>query len=894
MSYNEGGVIAEVDMIVFTSVPQDIVERLQLIRRPFHAEAKSGYRNLSAIGGLDRYVQRHASKLLQETEDGTVRRVLQRLIVTFRDYALLSPQERRSRLIQADRLIRRLENWFKGKGIPAPPPKALSSPERLSQPASPSGRLSVTFTSPRPEEGEIRPEAISSMEESTLGEPLPSLPPPLKQVERPVFMPKVPPERRSLKDKVQYVRGVGPARARLLARMGIETVYDLLTHFPRRYEDRAHLKRLANLQHGEKATVRIMVMAKGATQELRQGLTVTKVPVTDGQFVAFLAWFNQPFREEQFKKGEILYVHGRVRRPRPSKIEIQNPEVERESEDPLQAARIVPIYLLTEGLQPVRMREIMRATLEDYAFLFPDIVPSRVREHYNLMPVKEALWQVHFPEDMNKLREARRRLVFEEFLVQQLSVALCRREVKQSPGVSFKVGGSFWEKFRKIVPFELTNAQKRVIEEILGDMASEKPMNRLLQGDVGSGKTVVAVAAMLVAVENGYQAAIMAPTEVLAEQHYFVIGEMMGKAGVNTALLIGSLTQSERERERARIATRLAQVVVGTHALIQEGVEFSNLGLVVIDEQHRFGVIQRASLRQKGINPDVLVMTATPIPRTMALTVYGDLDVSILDEMPPGRKPVITYWFSARRRKEAYDFVRREVEKGHQAYVVCPVIEESKAEDVTRAVEWAEYLQKEVFPEFKVGLLHGRLPTKEKEAIMWAFRKGEIQVLVTTTVIEVGVDVPNATVILIENAERFGLAQLHQLRGRVLRSAEQAYCIAVTQGPSPKAAEELPESELDDATLRIKAFSETTNGFEIAEADLRLRGPGELYGTRQHGLTEFKIADLLRDIDILQQAREVAFEIVERDSKLLLPEHRPLRRMVFEQYGDRLALVRVG
>ncbi|HIE09189.1 MAG TPA: ATP-dependent DNA helicase RecG, partial [Armatimonadetes bacterium] len=527
--------------------------------------------------------------------------------------------------------------------------------------------------------------------------PLPELPPPPKPAEKPPPRPKLPPERRSLKDKVQYVRGVGPARARLLARMGIETVEDLLTHFPRRYEDRAHLKRLADLQHGEKATVRVMVMAKGATQELRPGLSVTRVPVTDGQFTAFLTWFNQPFREDQFKKGEILYAHGRVRRPRPFKIEIQNPEVERESEDPLQAARIVPIYPLTEGLQPIRMREIMRAALEDYSDLIPDVIPPEVRERYNLMPAKEAIWQVHFPDDMNKLREARRRLVFEEFLVQQLSVALCKREMKESAGIPFKVSDSFWEKFKKIVPFELTNAQRRVIEEILKDMASDKPMNRLLQGDVGSGKTVVAVAAMLVAVENGYQAAIMAPTEVLAEQHYFVIGEMLGKAGIKVTLLIGSLSQSEKERARAKVASGLAQVVIGTHALIQEGVEFHKLGLVVIDEQHRFGVIQRASLRQKGENPDVLVMTATPIPRTLALTVYGDLDISIIDEMPPGRKPVITYWFPARRRKEAYDFVRREVEKGRQAYIVCPVIEESKSEDVTRAVEWAQHLQKEVF-----------------------------------------------------------------------------------------------------------------------------------------------------------------------------------------------------
>ncbi|MDT7961058.1 MAG: ATP-dependent DNA helicase RecG, partial [Armatimonadota bacterium] len=512
----------------------------------------------------------------------------------------------------------------------------------------------------------------------------------------------------------------------------------------------------------------------------------------------------------------------------------------------------------------------------------PEILPRSVRERLGLMPIQQALQQIHFPDDEQMIEPARQRLVFEEFFLMQLGVGLQRQRTRQERGIAMRIDADrLNEMLHRIVPFELTNAQKRVIHEIWNDMAQPHPMNRLLQGDVGSGKTIVAAAAILAAVDNQYQAAIMAPTEILAEQHYINLHRLFQPLGISVELLVGRLSNKQRQQARERIATGRGMVAVGTHALIQEGVDFARLGLAIIDEQHRFGVLQRAALRDKGIMPHVLVMTATPIPRTLTLTLYGELDVSVIDELPPGRKPVRTYWKTPEERLKVYAGVRKLVEQGRQAYVICPLIDESDKLQVRAAEQMAEHLQKDVFPDLRVGLLHGRMKPAEKEAVMEAFRAGELDILVSTTVIEVGVDVPNAAAIVIEDADRFGLAQLHQLRGRVGRSEHQSYCVLIAD----------PKSE--EGQRRMEIMTRTNNGFLIAEEDLRIRGPGEIYGTRQSGMPSFRVADLVKDMRLLEVARQEAFRLLERDPELARPEHTVLREAV-ERFRHRFAIATVS
>ncbi len=492
------------------------------------------------------------------------------------------------------------------------------------------------------------------------------------------------------------------------------------------------------------------------------------------------------------------------------------------------------------------------------------------------MDIADALRNIHFPESQAALDAARNRLVFEELFLLQLALAMRKREMEApGAGIQFTIPDNFDEELRQVLPFELTGAQKRVVREIAADMARPVCMNRLLQGDVGSGKTAVAVAAMLIAVRNGYQAALMAPTEILAEQHYLGITKYLanlGILGISVDLLTGSLRSKHRREVTERIASGEAQIVIGTHALIQEGVEFRRLGLVIVDEQHRFGVLQRAKLMEKGLNPDILVMTATPIPRTLTLTVYGDLDVSIIDELPPGRKPVRTHWKQHVERRKVYNALRALIDQGRQAYVVCPLIEESEKLQARAATELADFLAGEMFPERRVGLLHGQMKTDEKDQVMSAFRAGEIDILVSTTVIEVGVDVANATTMVIEDADRFGLAQLHQLRGRVGRGQEQSYCVLICEGSS------------EDSIKRMQVMSSTNDGFVIAEEDLRIRGPGEFYGTRQSGLAGLKIADIFRDIPILEAARKEAFDVVQKDPNLAGESLANLRRDLKKKY----------
>ena len=683
---------------------------------------------------------------------------------------------------------------------------------------------------------------------------------------------------RALESQVQYVKGVGPRLASLLEKLDIFDIRDLLYHFPRRHEDRTRFARISQLRHGEQATIRGTVLTADNVKT-RGTLVLTKVAVDDGSGTASLTWFNQKYKKDQFLKlrGKEIIAYGTIQAGRFG-VEIASPEWEAcdEVADPLSSGRIVPVYPLTEGIFQNQLRKIIRGALDTYLPALKEILPEDVRNRLDLMDIRDAMLNIHYPESDAALSAARKRLVFEELFLLQLALAVRKRGMEMpGNGIQFKMPDSFADELKQILPFELTGAQKRVIQEIAADMAKPQCMNRLLQGDVGSGKTAVALAAMLIAVRNGYQAALMAPTEILAEQHYLGITKMLGSLGVldiSVDLLKGSLRSKQRQGVVERIASGQTQIAIGTHALIQEGVDFRRLGLVIVDEQHRFGVMQRAALMDKGLNPDILVMTATPIPRTLTLTVYGDLDVSIIDELPPGRKPVRTHWKQIGERKKVYGALRTLVDQGRQAYVVCPLIEESEKLQVRAASELAEYLAMEMFPDFRIGLLHGQMKTDEKDQIMTDFRSGNVDILVSTTVIEVGVDVANATVIVIEDADRFGLAQLHQLRGRVGRGDEQSYCVLICEGNS------------EDSIKRMKVMSSTNDGFEIAEEDLKIRGPGEFYGTRQSGLPGLKIADIFRDIPILGLAREEAFGLVDKNPNLSGDELKGLKQELLKKY----------
>ncbi len=669
-----------------------------------------------------------------------------------------------------------------------------------------------------------------------------------------------------------------------LGKLGVETNWDLLYHFPRDY---APVRRIADLADGERAAVACEAGEREETL-VRQGrgfrLIRYALRVSDDSGEAWVASFARVPRRGQrskaiagsplalnYPEGKRLLIEGTVRRTG-GLIEMQFSGAERlGEEEELAPGTLLPIYPLTDGVYQGQVRPVVRRLLRELPEELPDPLPGRLRKRHKLAGLREALGSIHWPRSEEAREAARRRLAFEEFLTVQVAVAQRKREMQEpGSGISMRPRGDVVAELEEVLPFRLTRAQQRVIAEVAGDMAADTPMHRLIQGDVGSGKTVVAAGALMIARGNGYQAAVMAPTELLAEQHYLVLSRMLAPLGVEVVLLTGSLRAGERGRVYERIADGRAQVVLGTHALIQEGVEFDRLGLVIVDEQHRFGVRQRADLWTKGARPDMLVMTATPIPRTLAMTVYGDLEISILDEMPPGRRPVKTSWLPLERQKEAYEFVRREVGEGRQAYVVCPLIEESEKLQAEAATALSEELQEQVFPELRVGLLHGGMGVSDKDGVMEMFRRGETDVLCATTVVEVGVDVPNATVMLVLNVERFGLAQLHQLRGRVGRGAHESHCILVSDRryePSGKLAPGAEES-LGQARRRITVLLEESDGFAIADQDLLLRGPGEFYGTRQHGLPDFRLAQVARDVGILEEAREAAFEMVGQDPML--------------------------
>jgi ATP-dependent DNA helicase RecG len=730
---------------------------------------------------------------------------------------------------------------------------------------------------------------------------------------------------------VQYVKGIGPRLAEVLAAKGIATVDDLLHYLPFRYEDRLNPRSVAELRAGEMATVIAEVRNSGLFRTRR--MPIFQLTVGQGRTKLKCIWFNAAYLQDRFQAGQMVALYGKVEEDRDGQLQIMQPqfeilgdineeggadEAEKKAAGSLEIGRIVPIYESTgQGkLTPRWFRRIIRWTLENLNPNLPDPIPAAVRTHLSLVSPREAWWKVHWPdagESFNDLQSSRTaahiRLIFDELFFIELGLELKRREQKAQTGIAFRLDGGVREAIKKILPFHPTAAQKRVLKEIATDMQTPCPMRRLLQGDVGSGKTIVAFQAAIIAIENGYQVALMAPTEILAQQHYFSARQILERAGYRIVLLTGSLEQDRKRDVRRHIAQGNAQLVIGTHALIQDRVEFENLGLVVVDEQHRFGVMQRLKLMKRSDGarvgagdppalsgegarrstesdpePDVLVMTATPIPRTLALTLYGDLDVSVLDELPPGRTPVVTRSVPDERAPEVWDFVRKQIGAGHQAYVVYPVIEENEERELKAAQQMHRQLREKIFPNLHVGLLHGRLDADEKEHVMREFHQGKIEILVATTVIEVGVDVPNATVMVIEHADRFGLAQLHQLRGRIGRGAAKSYCVLMRGG---KVSE--------DGERRLDVMVRSNDGFQIAELDLELRGPGEFFGTKQAGIPSFRVANIIRDRQLLEAAkREAAFVISGPNAEISKEEIDRALREMRSRWAMSYGLVEVG
>ena len=688
-----------------------------------------------------------------------------------------------------------------------------------------------------------------------------------------------------LQTPLQFVKGVGPQRAAQLAKKGLTTVGDALFFVPSRHEDRTRLTPLRELQPGVAATTSGVIVGISPPPPRRARVPFA-VMLRDGTGHATATWFGGAYLAKVFQRGQRLVLHGKIERYHGA-VTIRQPDfevLEADGEDErLHTGRLVPVYSSTEGLGQRPLRRLMWNIVERYAADVPEMLPDGIRERRRLPVLSQAIRDAHFPQSEAARAIARRRLAFDDFLLLQVGLAILRARVTRGRGIAMQPAGLLGKRLRAALPFALTAAQERVWEEIRQDMAAPFPMHRLLQGDVGSGKTIVAALAVLTAIEAGYQAAVMAPTEILAEQHFGTFRRLLEPLGVEVTLLTSALKPRERAARRAALADGSIACAIGTHALVQERVEFKKLGLAVVDEQHRFGVQQRARLRGKGERPDLLVMTATPIPRTLALTLYGDLDVSVLDELPPGRQPVVTVARTDAKRAEIYAFLRDQMKAGRQVYVVYPLVEESEALDLKAATDMARELQTGAFRDVRVGLLHGRLSSDEKDAIMRQFKAREIDLLVSTTVIEVGIDVPNASVMLVEHAERFGLSQLHQLRGRVGRGPWKSYCILLTSG-----------RPTEDARRRVGAMTETNDGFRIAEVDLELRGPGEFFGTRQSGLPEFRVADLLRDAAILEEARRDAATIVGADRELRLPAHAELRRQLLARWRGKLDLASVG
>ncbi len=792
-------------------------------------EQSQGHRNRAVIGGLETFAEIWRKEALAESQGENESLQINEIAERLHRYAEAEPARRAQTV---NEILQRLKE----------------DPERVAPRQPP---LQKPGTQPRPT--------------PDLGPTSPATPPP----ERPVT---------GLDAPVTTLPGVSTAYSARLRRLDIATVGDLLYHFPHRYDDYRALKSISQLEYGEEVTI-IGTIWETGTRKARGGGDIVTSVVADASGTIEAVWFNQPFLTRQLRPGRRIVLSGKVDEYL-GRLTLQSPAWEPLERDLIHTGRLVPVYPLTSGVTSRWLRRLTKRVVEHWAPRLQDHLPEAIRQRAGLMDLATAIRQIHFPDSTEAAEEARHRLSFDEFFFIQLGMFQQRQQWQSQRGVPIPTERSLLKAFGASLPFELTEAQRRSLEQIVQDMAQPHPMSRLLQGDVGSGKTVVAAGAMLMAVAAGKQSALMAPTEILAEQHHRTVSELLsnGEAWgldrpVSVMLLTGSLGRVERREVYTAIASGRADIVIGTHALIQRHVTFRDLALVIVDEQHRFGVVQRGVLRSKGDSPHILVMSATPIPRSLALTIYGDLEISVIDELPPGRQQIETRWLLPRERERAYSFLRSQIEKGRQAFVLYPLIEESDKIEARAAVEEYERLQQQVFPDLQLGLLHGRMKAREKDEVMTGFRQGEIHILVSTSVIEVGIDVPNASVMLVEGADRFGLAQLHQFRGRVGRGEHPSYCLLLSDASTPD------DPQTATTWERLKAIEETEDGFVLAEKDLELRGPGDFFGVRQSGLPALRLANL-SNVRILEQARAEAQHIFQKDPTLSTPEHQLLAKEV--------------
>ena len=793
------------------------------IRKVFELEVKKGYTDRAVIGGLDRFLTRWAAQAIPNVTSPRQLAVLNKLKAAESGYAALTPEKRREFIAALVSFLDTIDH-----------PKPAAAPK----PARPVTRRRVA-----------------------------RLPAPPQPLDAPVTV----------------VKGISDALAAKFRRLGVSTVRDLLYFFPRRHLDYSQRKLIAQLQEGKEETIVANVWESKLS--FVGGRRSTEAIVGDETGNIRVVWFNNPYVVRSLKTNDRVVISGRVGEFR-GRLVFQSPEWEHEDSEQIHTGRLVPLYHLTAGLGPRQTRRLMKSVVDQWSGELVDFLPPGVKTRQKLLDLPEAVRQAHFPDDATLKDRSRVRLAFDELFLLQLGVLSKKRDWQEGAlGIALKVDRPVLDRFLGALPFKLTTAQDKALGELLADLARPQAMSRLLQGDVGSGKTVVAAAALLMAVANGYQGAFMAPTEILAEQHFGTLRQLLSRAGppamdgdyvcgcsglldrpLTVALLVGEVSAAAKRDLQERVAAGAVDIVIGTHALIQKDVDFKDLGLAVVDEQHRFGVSQRSALRKKGGSPHILVMTATPIPRTLALTLYGDLDLSVIDQLPAGRQAVKTKWLKPEQRESAYDFIRRQAKEGrHQAFVICPLVEESETVQAKAATAEYERLSGEVFPDLRLGLLHGRMKADEKDEVMHTFRRGELDVLVATPVVEVGIDIPNATVMLVESADRFGLSQLHQFRGRVGRGEAQSYCLLLADDPS------------EVGRMRLDIIERVYDGFRLAEEDLKLRGPGEFFGTRQSGLPDLKMAKL-SDVGLLEAARNEATGLFKEDPRLRQPEHKPLVR----------------